>query len=262
MRTLEKAIDAELRCGEIAKVIFSGEGLCQLPLSAVERLRAFLDPWFSKIRIVVYVRDPFEYASSAAQERIKRGVATFETLGERPPAPRYRFHIEKYQQVFGAPNVDIRKFHPAGWARGSIYADFCEAIGESPELADRLHVIEGNRSLSGLAVQVLEAVNRQFPAAEDGVLTPARAAINRECENLEGEPFLLDAGSLSKLSERIGDDVAWLKEVTGGRIDFTFSRPPPAASRPVDLPPDEVAILAEKLTKGLRSAEAKINGDP
>jgi len=256
---LRRNFDAEMARNECSKVVFSGEALSQLAPPEVKVLHDFLGRRFSRIRIIIYVRDPYGYASSAAQERIKRGVATFSTLREQPPAPRYRFLIEKYRRAFGAENTDIRRFHLEAWARGNIYADFCEAIGESPDLAGRLKIVEGNRSLSGPAVQILEAINRKFPATSDGVMSSQRRAINQACEKQKGAPFQLDDESLTKLGRRIGDDVAWLKTATAGQIDFTASRPPPPPSGLAKLEPDELERQVEILAADLPQVDGELN---
>ena len=54
-------------------VVISGQGLVKYNRKQCERVRDFVSPYFDEVRIVVYVRDPTTWASSRAQENMKRG---------------------------------------------------------------------------------------------------------------------------------------------------------------------------------------------
>src|SRR5688500_10321695 len=100
-----------LSANRSSKLLISGEGLSMLPPASVAKLKEILDPYADAYRIIVYVRDPYEFTSSSVQQHFKAGYA----LGDPNlplTLPRYRQKIDKYIRLFGRENVDIRIFDP------------------------------------------------------------------------------------------------------------------------------------------------------
>ncbi len=82
----------------------------------------------------MYVRDPYEFATSAFLQRLKSG-STLDNPRRRLPLPEYRNKLQPYIDAFGRENVDIRIFDRRRFIGGDLISDFLAAIGEPPELA-------------------------------------------------------------------------------------------------------------------------------
>ncbi len=66
-------ITKALKRNRSPKMVISGEGLSGLLETEIERLKQMLGPYAAAYRIVVYVRDPYEYCNSAYLQRLKSG---------------------------------------------------------------------------------------------------------------------------------------------------------------------------------------------
>ena len=121
----------ELEGNKSAKFIVSGEDLSRLRLAEVTRLRDTLLPHASGFTIIIYVREPYSFLSSAVQQRVQRGFS-FDQIWREPHLPNYRARIEPYIAAFGRENVDIRMFPPIDCG-GDVVRDFVAAIGETDD---------------------------------------------------------------------------------------------------------------------------------
>ena len=207
--------------------VISGEGLSStsFPESCVTRFAAAIRPDFERVQVIVYVRHPFSYASSASQQLIRHGK-TIERMRRRPPRAAYRLRIEKYVNVFGKDNVDIRLYDEAAFLNNDLVTDFLSTIvgeGQARAIGSRLKAVRRNVSLSNEAVHIIDAINRMPPSRDAGRQDAERARSAADyLQRLSGEPFRLDRGSLERYAGEIADDVAWLSELTGGRIAFSL----------------------------------------
>jgi len=55
------------------KMVVSGEALSRLPEEEIRRLRKMWNPHAAAYRVIVYVRDPYDYANSFALQLIRNG---------------------------------------------------------------------------------------------------------------------------------------------------------------------------------------------
>lgn len=137
--------------------IISSEQL-QSRLKAVDllRLRGLLEPLFSEIRVLVYLRQPLPTAISAWSTRIRSGRGT-PTLPSPQSCENLCDHattLRQWQQVFGHSKLVVRLFPPSQRSGGSLLEDFsaCTGIGDLSGLALPSHA---NPSLSFPAIKVL-----------------------------------------------------------------------------------------------------------
>lgn len=247
---LREKITNELQANESGKLIISGEDLSSLSRSGVESLKALLEPYAGTTRIIVYVRSPIEFALSAAQERLKHGD-TLEKLLDVPHVPEYRFRIEKYMQVFGRENVDIRTFDPGRFPHGSLVADFCTAIDEPAELVRELRELRANEAMSLEAALLLNELNKVRPILKDQRYNRERAlGVAEWIADVAGTRFSLPPEFFERVRDLVREDVAWLRDVAG--ID-AFSRMEPD-SEPVAAAWGEATLqsLALKLNQAAR----------
>ena len=209
------------------KMVISGEGFSTIPAEDARRLKEMLDPYAAAYRIIVYVRDPYDYANSAALQSLKTG-STIVRAQKRPPLPKHRQKIEKYIEVFGRENVDIRIFDPARFAGGSLISDFAAALGESAQLADSLQIVRANPSMSHEAAMILSEANKAFPPRVGGFANRARAfGFHLVVTGIKGEKFSVDPDAYLKLEAEVAADLAWLHGVVGEPV---FARSVPRAA--------------------------------
>jgi Tetratricopeptide repeat len=256
-----KQIRKALTRNRSPKMVISGEGLSGLSETEMQRLKQMLGPYAAGYRIIVYVRDPYEYFNSASLQRLKAG-SVLGTTDRKIPLPNYRRKLERYIAVFGRENVDIRVFDPRRFVGGDLVPDFLSAIGESPQLAQSLDVARANESMSHEAALILSETNALIPSFVDGRGSRVRAfQFHIYIVRIKGEKFTMEPSEYLKHESEVLADIEWLNQTIGEPV---FGRPTP---RPPSLPSwgdatirsiknlvsDMVAEL-QQLEKGPRSA--------
>lgn len=254
------AFDAERTASKAQAAVISSEHL-QSRLrsdSAVARLRDFLAPRFGRIRVVIYLRDPFATVLSGLSTAIKYGGT-----GDRVPGPanvywhnlvNHRQTLERWGAVFGRDNLKVRLFDRAALEGGDLIADFIAACG-LPDL-DYQRPERLNESLSGLGMALMARVNRRVPVfLEDGTPNPARGDITGMFEThfTEGAAFCPADGMQARYREAFAASNHWVRcEFFPDRDRlFTPVVPPPATALPK---PDELdriaAMIADMWLRG------------
>ena len=228
------------------KFVISGEGLSPRRPQEIERLKQMLAPYAADYRIIVYVRDPYEYANSASLQRLKNG-GVLDVPDKKFPLPKYRRNLSRWIEAFGRENVDIRIFDPKRFVGGDLISDFLVAIGESPDLAKRLNVVRANQSMSHEAALILSEANKQIPALVGRRANRGRASnFHVEIANIKGEKFLIDPEEYLKHEAVALAEVQWLNSTLG---EPAFGRTQP---RPASTPrwsEETVASIKKELTE-------------
>lgn len=199
-----------LASNQSPKVVISGEGLSMIGGKKVQRLKQMFEPYATAYRIIVYARDPYDYANSASLQQIKGG-RTLDNPAPRLPLPNHQRRIAKYIRIFGRENVNIRIFDPARFAGGSLISDFLVALEEPPELADSLKIVRANESMSHEAAMILSAANAEIPILIDKRANRARAsAFHLVVAGIKGEKFSIDPNAYVRHETAVAVDLAWL----------------------------------------------------
>jgi hypothetical protein len=199
------------------KIAISGEALSGLPADSVRGLKQMCDPYATAYRIIVYVRDPYEYANSAFLQHLKDGA----TLSRPRPIPLtyYQRKIEKYIDVFGRKNVDIRIFDSRRFVGGSLISDFLTALGESPTLENSMEIARANEALSHEAALILSEANIAIPMYVDGRANRARAfGFHSRLAGIKGEKFSISPHVYLKRRGKILADIEWLHGCIGESV--------------------------------------------
>lgn len=96
------------------------------------RLRAILQPLFTRIRIVIYLRDPLATAISCWSMRVKGG-APLHALSQPGHFGHHicdhRGILERWLAVFGREQICVRLFAREAFVAGDLIRDFCAATG-------------------------------------------------------------------------------------------------------------------------------------
>jgi hypothetical protein len=214
---ISRALRQELESNTCSRIVISGEDLIHLTPEGIERLRQKLLPFADRFRIVVYVRDPYDFINSAFQQKLRAGL-TYEQLIASPPLPRYR-RIQKFIKIFGREHVDIRIFEPTRFVNRDLIADFLAAIDAGPELAKTLDIVRANEALSHEAALILNEVNKRYPRVQDGIKNPCRAAdLPQWLAAVAGQRFQCPSSVLAAAEPKLADDLRWLHTVLGERV--------------------------------------------
>ena len=209
------------------KLVISGEAFSTATPDEIYRLKELLEPFSSGYRIIVYVRDPYEFANSAALQRIKGG-ATFENSEGHIPFPKYR-RIRTHIAAFGRDNVDIRIFDRDRFVGNDLMADFLDALGEPPEKKNELKTVSANHSLSHEAAIILSEINDAIPVHKGGYANEQRAArIRFIVESIKGTKYICDPALFLKHEKHVLRELQWLHEHIGDRV-FKQPNPLPAS---------------------------------
>lgn len=192
-------------------VIISSERIFNMPPEAKQRMADFLRSRRSEIQVIVYVRPPVSYLSSAFQQNIASGAGPLD-LGRT--WPRYRARIGALDRIFGRRNVKAIKFQRDTLVGGDAVLDFAHQIGVDfpPE-----KVINTNESRPLQAVAVIYAMRI---AGQNGADLPKLAprdhtALALALAGLGQDKFALAAGITDPLMAQNSEDVDWIEQRLG-----------------------------------------------
>jgi hypothetical protein len=251
----EKALRRELGNASGQRFIISGEDLSLLSREGVARLRALFSP-YGDLRIVVYVRDPYDVITSAFQARLRLGE-TYDQIIAAPPNPGYGF-IRPFIEEFGRDQVDIRIFDPARFAGGNLISDFLAAAGAPAELPREIEIVRANEAVSNEAAFLIHEINKQHRQRDRSSPNPARAPNLADIlETVPGAPFVCPPEAMAAAAPLFADDLRWLRGVLGEDI---FSERPDSATPTPRWSEPTLAALAVLLNDLARDAEQQPAG--
>jgi hypothetical protein len=203
--------------------VISGEEISTLSDGDISGIKSFLNDFDVQVRIIIYIRNYYEYLSSEIQELIKWGW----TLPDLKKAiargdvvqPNYKGRIQKFITHFGRSNVEVRVFHPDHLLRGDLLADFCQAIG-SLDACEGLTRRTTNTSMSGSSVRLLSLYNEVVQERIGGSLNPGRAEnLKKQIGIIEGDKFKLsDKQALELFETTIQADADYVQGLMGSHV--------------------------------------------
>lgn len=241
-RALRRALDGN-RC---SRFVISGEALSVLSTAGVVRLQQTLSRYATRIRVIVYLREPYSYITSAFQQRLRQGE-TYEGLIAKGPLPNYRARLSSYIEVFGREALDIRVFDQDRFVDGNLIADFLCAIGAPPAIAKELPVRHLNTALSLEAAWLLNEVNKRYPVVLGERPDPARAAgLLRLLAEIPGQKFTLPSQVYAAAAPAVERDLRWLRDLLG---EDPFERPAPAGPSAPQWNEETIAALAHLINE-------------
>ena len=227
-------------------ILISAEEVSTLKAEHLTAMRAFLERYADRIRVIAYVRRPYDFLCSIKAQHIKTGWLLSEN---RYPASLPE-RIKAFREVFDP--VEVYSFEAAvGHASGPL-GHFADLVGI--DVAAFGEISRENASPSDQALRLINGVNEQQPLylrGEKGerLLNPARKAwdINAFFD-IPGKKFRLTEEEVQPFLARLRKDDAWLAREFG----------PEFASR--DLEFGEVAPWGKLQRDALRTvlAEASV----
>lgn len=161
--------------------VISAENLWRFNVGEVERVVAFVRPWFEEIRAVAYVRKPLALIPSMLEQEIKdlnRAVSMLQLLEGIKRKVQYSC-MRHWENCLGEDKLVLRAFEPSTFRNGSLLEDFCH-MAEIPIGADfAVDEIRANASIGWEGSAFLYALNRDYPRFESGAFNPARGMVKR-----------------------------------------------------------------------------------
>ncbi|MGQ0335427.1 hypothetical protein [Halomonas elongata] len=193
-------------------VIISSEYFSQPGAQArnnLDKLKAVLDKYFDKIRVIAYVRAPKNFMESALQERVKGGDTQ---ITMRSLYPFYRGRLEKFYELFGSDSVDLIDYDPSSFPNGSVVSDFSKRLGLT---LGKKASVRSNEKLGFEALSFLYSYN-----SFRGFANPACRFVNYSSEFISGlrslsdSPFSISPRVVEEIFDLNSEDVKWTEQAT------------------------------------------------
>lgn len=214
-----KKLEDDIESADWDKLVFSAEGLCNLPAPALSRLHDWLNKYTDKWLIMFWSRHPVTYAASSMQQLMKNGYHIGD-MEENPKRfmPNFKGRLTAAFKAFGMTSVQLTTFEDALEEPGGVVSAFCRRLGLDDDVSLDLsqNSKRDNESLSLLAAHILDSINRQRPLFVDGKINPKRR--NGEVpfvSHLGGPKFDLPVELKNTVKHLSRPDVAWLNEIFG-----------------------------------------------
>lgn len=207
--------EEEIATSDARLCIVSAEHLSQLNHDEVRRLRDLLSRMFSEIQILVYLRDPVEYAVSMYDTALKvGGLQTGPKRPKRGSETDYKAVLSPWGDIFGYERLKVRLFDRNELLDGDVISDFMEAA-ELDESGLRRPQQDGNPSLNLLGQEVMKQLNRKLPRfLGDGRPNPQRGQIHRVLEKhfQGGEKFSPSQELVDAYAKTLAEPNEWIRK--------------------------------------------------
>ncbi|MEM8854340.1 MAG: hypothetical protein AAGD34_11620 [Pseudomonadota bacterium] len=226
--------------GRATTTIISTERLQSITLEMKRRFVRTLENKYGPARLLIYLREPVDHATSSAAQAIKTRTKTYEEICTDPKIFAYREQLTEWKQVLGNANMTVRKFDRAS-LKGDAVEDFMHAI-DAGSLLNGLTVVRRNESISMAAARALSA--HAHLSREDGFHdTPVGALLK-----VGGPKFRLPDWTVGYIQARVEEDMAWLEKAYG----ITFDTTPR-----LQIEPDPLAEALARTAHGLHLTAAR-----
>jgi len=145
------------------KVIVSSEFLLDLPEKAIVNLYEYLLKKFSKVFIVVYLRDPVSHLCSSINEQVKQGHYSLDKAYEIHSRGVEYKKLKNWIKVYGEDNVKVRVLESSLLKGSNLLEDFLSVVDEDCLILSK-HGRNKNRTLSHAAILIANELAIKFPS--------------------------------------------------------------------------------------------------
>ena len=207
-RALRATMIAQFQANQ-SNFVISGEKLSStLVADEIETLKTFLSAWFEDIRIIVYIRDPRSYMSSAFQQSAKTTAVLF---GLEPFVPEYHRRIGDWIKVFGREKIDAVLYDRKTFDQGSIIHDFARRIGAD---VARVSSMQRNESLRAEGLALTYAIRNTIASRKLPLLQWVRLRADLYLTPRFGQrQFDFDDHIYERALADQNDDIAWAEQL-------------------------------------------------
>lgn len=202
--------------------IISGEGIPRLNQAEMELFFKDVSAYFSKITVVVYLREIVSFAESVINESVKKIRTTLrQELEQLEKAPTtfipYRRQIEAVLQHVDKRHLVCRVFDSETLAGGDVVLDFIQAAGLPEELCRYYARQPFNRSTSHMAMLVYSRIFELLQRVQ--VVEPPSLELSAETRILldlfRSSKFRLPHRLTSRIYQAMNEDLRWLNSNFG-----------------------------------------------
>ena len=210
--------------------VFLSSEFFQSRLASTEdlvRLKNVLEPLFSKIEVVMYVRSPLSTALSLMSEAIKNGSTNLELL---PSDNIYIGRIcnhkstcQMWSSVFCDAKLVVKSFQREYLYKGSVVDDIFYLIGLS-DLSKEGFIVPGvkNESLSLEGMYVLSMLNKFIPKLVEGKINPIRQDLSAyiSARFSSGTTYYPSGEEINSFKQKFLDSQQWIADnFWGGSLE-------------------------------------------
>ncbi|MEP3334406.1 sulfotransferase domain-containing protein [Sedimentitalea sp.] len=245
-------LSTEIEAQRCSHVVMSSEHL-QSRLHEPEAIRAlsdYLQPRFSDIRIILYIRDPLDTAVSLYSTAVKSGSTRAEI--QLPPPDHWanivdhKATIQRWQANLAPAELRLRLFQKDDFVKGDLLADFISAAG-LPDL-DYGRPKRANESLDQLGLGLLRRLNKDIPMVlPNGKVNPHRGNIKTVFETHfnGGAPFLPSAEAIATYETTFAESNDWVRQTFFPERGHLFTPKPRNIAAEEKLASDDLDRIAE-----------------
>ncbi|MEM9223385.1 MAG: hypothetical protein AAGB11_13405 [Pseudomonadota bacterium] len=227
--------ERELKNTSCPQAFVGSETLIRLTDEEARNAVAYFRRFAQNVHVLVYVRHPVGFASSAAHQ----GIRTGRDLAEIEAAPRVlplRQLLKRWRDASGADRLIVRPFDRKLLVGGDVVDDALDVLGASAA-APQLNRLRINDPLSVLGAQILNRAQRVEPD-RDLAIESLRAF-----DAIAGPRYILPKKAQEKVRRASADHLAFLEAEFGVVLPDVDDAPSP----PSDLSPAELDSLATTL---------------
>ncbi|ELK4666012.1 hypothetical protein Q6796_000391 [Campylobacter coli] len=190
----------EVQLYKHCKIIFSSEAAVWNfdSIDKIQGLKDFLKLLgFSKIYIIIYIRDIVSYLISRSIQDIKgkREFISCECFPSKHPKKHifdYKWILENYLAIFGKENLIVRIFSKKDFYRNNLICDFMNIL-KIEDNGSFIFPKDFNRKVNLLGVEILKSVNKFFISPLDQQRKEIVSLVEEQfapCNNLNFFPSL------------------------------------------------------------------------
>lgn len=205
--------------------IISSEDISNFSVTEFSRLKRFFEPYYTIIKVIQFVRNPFTYLDSAFQEKLKTGYDQF-ILDKF--IPHYKDRINALESAFGKLNVSILEYNSEKSSldalimhmQGLFPKVLANKVASSENIAIKNKPDNANTRLTATAMKILFGYN-QFNNASIQQLPPVVTLhLAQKLSTLKGAPATISSSQKIHSITKIKEQLSWLKE--NYKISFEF----------------------------------------
>jgi hypothetical protein len=210
-RQLREQWEPLLREPQGDKLILSGESIAEYSDEDMQTLRAELQPYTERLRVVAYIRSPQSSLESILQQRVKGGAVITKESILGVVKKRYQNLLRNFGELLEVVNFHQAVQHPHG-----LVGSFMALAGVPGEEIPDLDFSASNERVSMEAFGLMSALNERYSRrqmAEHGVQREVHDL--KVLKNLPGQPFQIEGFADSALDSAIREEGAWLEQQLG-----------------------------------------------
>lgn len=174
---LQQTTAHELASKQPQRVVLSCENLSSRlkTIEDVKKLQAFLKPFASQIRIIVYLRRQEDMIVSSHTTKIRNGFTgrfNYPLPGRERPDTHYDQVLARWADVFGDDQLTVKLYEASKLVNGDIVDDFCACVSIPNDL--KREKLRQNSSPDAKTLELMRQMNSHVPHQIDERPNPLR----------------------------------------------------------------------------------------